>query len=329
MHTDDGNRGRVDVMVATGVSRGLGGGSSVDLGLKLPVVTHVVGGQLDMPAIAEVGVSWTLGKATAEGEGEAGHHHDHDHEHGDGDEHGHGDEHGGGGGAESFVHPDTTGLDVLDVGKPGEAVALVPVPGKVTIFDFWATWCEPCKELEPALVEIARRNPDKVAIRRIDALDWDSEAVATYLTPGRFNLPHVKVLDVHGKLVLEKGAEPGKLDELIEAVRRTVESGPAPQPQPPVVKPVVKPVTVKVAVTEKGFEPGDVTVPRGRPVTLVFERKTAKTCATEVIFVADGKRIEQALPLDKPVAIKLTFKAAGTIKYACGMDMIRGTITVR
>lgn len=61
----------------------------------------------------------------------------------------------------------------------------------------------------------------------------------------------------------------------------------------------------------------------------MFERKTAKTCATEVVLVADGKRVEQALPLDTPVAIKLTFKAAGTITYACGMNMIRGTITVR
>jgi thiol-disulfide isomerase/thioredoxin len=326
---------------------------SVDFAVKVPVVTHVVGGQLDMPAIAEVGLSWTIGKSAAvvEEEGEHEHEHGDEHDHGhEEDGHGHGEEeeagedgHGHGHGSDDetpYVHPDTTGLDVIDIGKPGEAVELVPVPGKVTIFDFWATWCEPCKTLEPALVEIARKYPDVVAIRRVDALDWDSEAVAKYLTPGGFNLPHLKVFDPSGKMVLEKGAEPGKLDELIEAVRKTVElhaqpqSQPQPQPpvtQPPVTKPVVKPrpVSVRVVVTDKGFEPANVTVPRGRPVTLVFERKVAKTCATEVIFVADGKRVEQTLPLDTPVAVKLTFKAAGTIKYACAMDMFGGTITVR
>ena len=221
--TDDGNRGRFDALVGAGASWASTSGLTVDLAVKVPVVTHVVGGQLDMPAIMELGVSWRFGAspaAAAEGD-EHAHDHDHDHEHGD--EHDHGDdEHG------DDEHGDEHALDILDVGAPGEAVELVPVPGKVTIFDFWATWCEPCKTLEPALVELARRYPDKVAIRRIDAHDWDSPAVARYLTPGGFNLPHVKVFDPSGTMVLEQGSAPGKLDELIEAVRNVVEAHASP-----------------------------------------------------------------------------------------------------
>jgi len=108
---------------------------------------------------------------------------------------------------------------VVDLGPPGAVVPLVPIPGKLTIFDFWAPWCEPCKTLDPALVEIARAHPDTVAIRRIDVVDWDSAAAATYLTPGGFNLPHVKVYGRDGTLVLERSSDAGTLQQLIDAVR--------------------------------------------------------------------------------------------------------------
>ena len=42
-----------------------------------------------------------------------------------------------------------------------------------------------------------------------------------------------------------------------------------------------------------------------------------------------GKRLERALPLDRPVELTVTFPTAGTITYACAMDMVRGTITAR
>lgn len=85
-----------------------------------------------------------------------------------------------------------------------------------------------------------------------------------------------------------------------------------------------------VKVTEKGFEPDDINVPAGKPVTLVFERKTDQTCAKQVVIkMADGSKIEKDLPLNTPVEIATTFPAAGKLGYACGMDMVKGTITVQ
>lgn len=85
-----------------------------------------------------------------------------------------------------------------------------------------------------------------------------------------------------------------------------------------------------ITVTEKGFEPDDVKVPAGKLVTLVFERKTDETCAKELILtLADGSRIEKKLPLNTPVEIATTFPRGGKLGYACGMDMIKGTITVQ
>ena len=86
---------------------------------------------------------------------------------------------------------------------------------------------------------------------------------------------------------------------------------------------------IAISVTEKGFEPENVSVPSGKPVTLVFTRKTDSTCAKEVVIPVEGQRIEKKLPLDEAVAIEITFPKAGQITYACGMDMIKGVVTVQ
>jgi plastocyanin domain-containing protein len=86
----------------------------------------------------------------------------------------------------------------------------------------------------------------------------------------------------------------------------------------------------EIAITEQGFEPRDVTVPAGKPVTIVFDRKTDQTCAKQIVLdVGDGKKIEKDLPLDTPVEIAATFPKAGKLGYACAMDMMKGTITVQ
>lgn len=361
--TDDGNRGRLDLIAGAGASWAVTKQVGIDVALKIPVVTHVVGGQLDMPAIVELGASWSFGGKAKPREAEEEHGHEHgEHEHGGHGEHEHGDGHGDGHGdvdhgpehAEGVVAPqlDTAGLDVADVGKPGERVDLVPVPGKLTIFDFWATWCEPCKVLEPALVEMARAHPEIVAIRRIDAADWDSPVVAQHLTPKGAGLPHLKIFDPAGRLILERSSETGKLEALIEAVRSLVEAeaarrgggqapktpakttpaAPSPPQQQPAPAPSPRPAAppkapaFSIVVTEKGFEPPDVKVPAGRPVTLRFLRKTARTCATEVVMQIGGKKLVKDLPLDQPVELQLTFPR-GRTSYACAMDMIRGMVT--
>lgn len=87
---------------------------------------------------------------------------------------------------------------------------------------------------------------------------------------------------------------------------------------------------LEISVTKKGFEPESVNVPANKPVTLVFTRKTQATCTKEIVLkLADGKKIERALPLDTPVEIAVTFPKAGKLDYACGMDMNKGFIVVQ
>jgi plastocyanin domain-containing protein len=87
---------------------------------------------------------------------------------------------------------------------------------------------------------------------------------------------------------------------------------------------------VDIAVTEKGFEPDKVTVKKGEPVELVFTRTTDKTCIKEVVLDTGApKKIQKALPLNKPVTIKTKFAKAGSLSYACNMNMFSGTVTVQ
>jgi thiol-disulfide isomerase/thioredoxin len=43
----------------------------------------------------------------------------------------------------------------------GQEITLSDLRGKVVLLDFWATWCGPCKESIPHLVQIYKSNQDK------------------------------------------------------------------------------------------------------------------------------------------------------------------------
>jgi thiol-disulfide isomerase/thioredoxin len=208
VHDDDGNRGRFDLLVAASAGRALGGGFEGFVGVKVPVVTHTVGGQLEYPILLEVAVSrqFEIGAHHDDHGAEADHHDDHDHggDHAAAGDHGEDGEHASGEG-------DAGAADIADLTDRGEAVELTAVAGKVTVFDFWATWCAPCIELDDKLRHLAARYPDRLAIRRVNVVDWDSPAAEWYLTPGGFNLPHLKVLRADGTIGLEKSAPPAQL----------------------------------------------------------------------------------------------------------------------
>ena len=87
-------------------------------------------------------------------------------------------------------------------------------------------------------------------------------------------------------------------------------------------------LTVQMKVTDKGFEPANVTVKKGEPVTLVITRTTEQTCATEIVI--DDYGIKTPLPLNKAVTVTFTPKKAGDLQYGCAMGkMIGGVLKVQ
>ena len=80
-------------------------------------------------------------------------------------------------------------------------------------------------------------------------------------------------------------------------------------------------------MTDRGFEPARVEVPRGQAITLVVTRKTDQTCAKEIVIPALNENRE--LPLNQSVRIEVPGGVADTLKYTCGMNMLGGTIAAK
>ena len=91
------------------------------------------------------------------------------------------------------VSLDVAGLDIETISKAGENVDLAShrAAGKITIFDFYADWCVPCKGLEAKLVELMR-DDDRIALRKINIVDWES-AVAKQHLEGVEGIPYVVI----------------------------------------------------------------------------------------------------------------------------------------
>lgn len=84
------------------------------------------------------------------------------------------------------------------------------VRGKVTIIDFYADWCGPCRLIAPLLEQLAKSDP-KIVLRRIDIINWQSPVAK------QFNLdaiPHVQIYDRKGKLI---GAVTGVDPDAVQA----------------------------------------------------------------------------------------------------------------
>jgi len=84
---------------------------------------------------------------------------------------------------------------------------------------------------------------------------------------------------------------------------------------------------VRIAVTEKGFEPDRVSLRAGAPAQLTFVRTTDKTCGTEVVFPSLG--LKRTLPLNEPVVIEFTPARTGEVAFTCGMNMLKGVVMIQ
>jgi thiol-disulfide isomerase/thioredoxin len=298
VYTTEGNIGRTDLIAGAEATYLWNEDWRAALAVKVPIYTHVVGGQVDVPLYVSLTIST--------------------HEHLWTPKHAH---------PPAVVAPphDWNGLDKTDLTTDGRAAPLVPVLGKITVVDFWADWCVPCIALDQELAEVARRHPDAVAVRKINVIDTDSAAWQKYLAPGGFELPHAKVFGRDGKLLWERSGAP----PMIAAGVEDAITGARVEPRPP--SPIAATMTrVDITVTDAGYTPARISIPKGRPVVLVFTRKSETTCAVDVHFVLpDGTKVDRPLPLGQPVEIPLTIDRAVEIPYACGMNMMRGTLVVQ
>ena len=102
----------------------------------------------------------------------------------------------------------TEGKDIPDL-KPYLAA------GKVTVVDFSAIWCEPCRKLDEHMAKILGGRSD-VAYRKLDVGDWDTPLAKRYLRSVAA-LPYVIVYGTKGAKVGEiAGLDLGRVDQAID-----------------------------------------------------------------------------------------------------------------
>ena len=109
------------------------------------------------------------------------------------------------------------GADFALLSRAGEDVASLErsaVAGKVTIFDFYAEWCLPCREVDRHVYTLLRSRPD-IAYRKLNIVDWETPIVKHYLA----NVPKLPYVAVYGKDGRSVGNVPGldltTLDQLL------------------------------------------------------------------------------------------------------------------
>jgi thiol-disulfide isomerase/thioredoxin len=107
--------------------------------------------------------------------------------------------------------------DIVQLVSDGSDLpALEPhlVANKVTVFDFHATWCPPCRKVDEHLYPVLAERSD-LAVRKIDIGSWDTPVAERWLQEVP-ELPYLVVYDKRGKRVAAIAG--AKLDELDRAL---------------------------------------------------------------------------------------------------------------
>jgi thiol-disulfide isomerase/thioredoxin len=109
------------------------------------------------------------------------------------------------------------GADLRVLANSGEDVGALTqhaVPGKVTVFDFYADWCAGCRELDLHAVKLLNSRDD-IAVRKLNVVDWDSALAKKHLSNVK-GLPFVIVIGKDGQQVgAIEGLDVAALDKAI------------------------------------------------------------------------------------------------------------------
>jgi len=81
--------------------------------------------------------------------------------------------------------------------------------------------------------------------------------------------------------------------------------------------------TIKVS---GGYSPSVIELAQGVPTRLLFDRQETGDCSSRVVF--PSFKVNQNLPAYETTAVEFTPEQIGDFEFACGMNMIHGTVRV-
>ena len=127
------------------------------------------------------------------------------------------------------VTKDYFNKNVYDLKKTDDSGELRFLGKKPVLIDFYATWCGPCRALEPILEELDKEYDGKIDIYKVNTED-EMELAGAF---GVMSLPTLLFIPKEGKPMMSPGAPPkdmlkdlinekllGKKDELKEQVSK-------------------------------------------------------------------------------------------------------------
>ncbi len=97
-------------------------------------------------------------------------------------------------GCYSSTHPARIGSNAPDftVQDSDHSVTLSQFRGQVVVLNFWATWCPPCVEETPSLVQMQKKLKDKGVVVLAVSIDADDAAYHKFLKDYNVNMITVR-----------------------------------------------------------------------------------------------------------------------------------------
>ena len=111
------------------------------------------------------------------------------------------------------VTTDYFNKNVYDLNKVDDNGELIFLGKKPVLVDFYATWCGPCRTLEPILDELYTEYDGKIDIYKVNTED-EQELAGAF---GVMSLPTLLFIPIEGKPMISPGAPPKQmLKEMID-----------------------------------------------------------------------------------------------------------------
>jgi P-type Cu+ transporter len=85
-------------------------------------------------------------------------------------------------------------------------------------------------------------------------------------------------------------------------------------------------VQTQTVVVRGGYSPSVVELVQGVPTRLLFDRQETGDCSSRVVF--PDFKVNQGLPAFATTAVEFTPETVGEFGFACGMNMLHGTVRV-
>ena len=103
---------------------------------------------------------------------------------------------------------------VSNGGRQVDLPALM-APGKITIVDFYAEWCGPCRKISPQLEQLTKDDPD-VVLLKIDIVNWGTPVTHQF---GIESVPNVRVFGRTGAQLGDVTSDVGLVMKLVEQAK--------------------------------------------------------------------------------------------------------------